>query len=248
MSAFYVAHLLQNRRFLVTGATGGAGSMTAIALSRVGGIVNVMGRDAQKVEKLRRELHGQGHTSWVLNGAAPDFTDCGPYDGIFHAAGVEYIGTLQGQTTETVEKVMAPSVSMAISFLGAVASRKDPMLKDGGSIVLMSSVAAVRGANGMSLYCASKGAIESLTRAAAVELATRRIRVNCIRAGAFASPMHSRITQRSTPDAIDEYARRHLLGFGRAEDISNMALFLLSDLGKWCTGAAFSVDGGYDAK
>jgi NAD(P)-dependent dehydrogenase (short-subunit alcohol dehydrogenase family) len=132
--------------------------------------------------------------------------------------------------------------------LQATASRKTPLVKDSGSIVFMSSVAATHGQTGMSLYCASKGAIESLTRAAAVELAPRRIRVNAIRAGAFASPMHTRITQGMTEAAIDAYAAKHLFGFGRPEDVAHAVVFLLSDMAKWVTGSIFTIDGGYSAK
>jgi NAD(P)-dependent dehydrogenase (short-subunit alcohol dehydrogenase family) len=122
------------------------------------------------------------------------------------------------------------------------------LVKDGGSIVLMSSVAATHGQAGMSLYCASKGAVESLVRAAAVELAPKRIRVNAIRAGAFASPMHSRITQGMTEKAIDDYAQKHLFGFGRPEDVAYPVVFLLSDMARWVTGSIWNVDGGYSAK
>lgn len=238
MSAFFVPHLLQGRRYLITGATGGAGSRTAIEISRCGGICTLVARDLAKAEKVLRELHGQGHGVRVM--------DTGGFDGIFHAAGMEFVAPLS-QSFDT-EAVFDPSVNKAFHLMSEVGARHRPLVKDGGSIVFMSSVAAVRGQAGMSLYCASKAAIEGLARAAAVELAPRRIRVNCIRAGGFASPMHTRITSHSTPDAIDEYARRHLLGFGRTEDIANAAIFLLSDASRWCTGGMFPIDGGYSAK
>ena len=245
MSAFFVDHLLKGRRFLVTGSTGGAGSRTAIEISRCGGICTLVARSAEKAEKVLRDLHGSGHSVSIVGGPLhPE----GTFDGIFHASGVEHIGPLLGNTPEKREEVDDASIGTAISLLALTASRKLPLVKDGGSIVFMSSVAATHGQSGMSLYCASKGAIESLTRAAAVELAPRRIRVNAIRAGAFASPMHTRITQRSTPEAVDAYAQKHLLGFGRAEDIANAALFLLADTSKWITGTMLICDGGYSAK
>ena len=248
MSAYFVPHLLQNRRYLVTGATGGAGSAVAIEISRVGGKVTIMGRDGDKVEKLRRELHGSGHMSWTLTDEAPQFEGAGPFDGIFHAAGAEVIVPLLSQTDTHFAKAFGPSVEMLANMMRDVGKRKDGLVKDGGSIVVMSSVAAVRGTTGMSLYSASKGAVEAMTRSAAVELAARRIRVNCIRAGAFASPMHARICQRSTPEAIDEYARRHLFGFGKAEDIAHAVIYLLSDASRWVTGTSMTIDGGLSAK
>ena len=245
MSAYFVPHLLQGRRFLITGATGGAGSRTAIEISRVGGICTLMARDAAKAEKVLRELNGSGHSTIVVGDMVTVAFDGGPYDGIFHAQGAELIAPL---SMPDIEGVFDPSVRAGIFILQHAAMRKSSIIKDGGSIVFMSSVAATHGQTGMSLYCASKGAIESLVRAAAVELAPRRIRVNALRAGAFQSPMHTRITQRSTPEAVDKYAERHLLGFGRPESIAHAALFLLADTSSWITGTSLVVDGGYSCK
>lgn len=246
MSAYYVPHLLKDRRFLITGATGGAGSRVAIEISRVGGICTLVARNAVRGEKVLRELMGPGHALALHVEGSIDCLERGPFDGWFDSAGTEAIKPLS-QSFDTGE-VFHANISNTFALMGGVGARAKPLVKDGGSIVLMSSVAAVRGQTGMSLYCASKAAIEGLTRAAAVELAPRRIRVNCIRAGAFDSPMHRRITQRSTPDAIDEYARKHLFGFGRAEDIAHAALFLLGDTSRWITGTSLVCDGGYLAK
>lgn len=241
MSAFYSAHLLQGRRFLITGATGGAGSATARAISRVGGICTLVARDGDKGERVLKTLMGQGHVLKFLPG---ELGEGAGFDGWFHAAGEAQIFPLKEAGGHSLEA----GFTIAAGLLSSVGLRSRPLIKDGGSIVFMSSVAAVRGQTGMSLYCASKGAVEALARAAAVELAPRRIRVNCIRAGAFDSPMHRRICQRATPDAIDEYARRHLFGFGKTKDIANAALFLLCDASRWITGTALTCDGGYSAK
>lgn len=246
MSAFYVPHLLQGRRFLVTGATGGAGSRTAIEISRCGGICTLVARNAVRAEKVLRELSGSGHGVLLPDeGGGIDCAEKAPYDGWFDAVGAEVIKPLA--TSFDWSDAFHANIGNAFSMLAGVGSRAKPLVKDGGSIVLMSSVAATHGQVGMSLYCAAKAAVEGLVRAAAVELAPRRIRVNAIRAGAFASGMHARICSRSTPDAVDAYARRHPMGFGRPEDISNVALFLLSDMGRWITGASWAVDGGYSA-
>lgn len=250
MSAYFVPHFLQGRRFLITGATGGVGSRTAIEISRCGGICTLVARDAGKAEKVLRELHGSGHGVhlYEAGGAILNISQLHGFDGLFHASGAEHVNAMSLSTNDARAKVFDPSVGVGIGLLAGAALKKDSLIKDGGSIVFMSSVAATHGQTGMSLYCASKGAIESLVRAAAVELAPRRIRVNAIRSGAFQSPMHTRITQRSTPEAVDKYAERHLFGFGRAEDISHAALFLLGDTSRWVTGSIWNVDGGFDAK
>lgn len=243
MSGVFNDHLLHGRQFLITGATGGAGSRTALEISRVGGICHLVARDLDKAGKVLESLHGSGHKVLPQEAGAVFCSEHGPYDGTFDAAGAEMIAPMGMHHHDAYSRVMFPIENTIMLHSGA-----KKLMKDGGSIVLMSSVAAARGTAGMTLYSASKGAIEGFARAAAVELAPRRIRVNCIRAGAFASPMHNRISQRLTPEQMDQYVAKHPLGLGRTEDIANMALYLLSDAGRWITGTAVAVDGGYGGK
>lgn len=207
------------RRYLVTGASGGAGSATAALLEECGAAVT----------RVRGELPS------------------GQYDGIFHAAGVEHLAGLALSNEASISKVFDVSVAMAFDLMKDVGARKS-LLKDGGSIVMMSSVAAVCGTAGMSIYSASKAAIEGLCRSAAVELAPRRIRVNCIRAGGFLSPMHFRIIGNAPKEVLQKYENQHPLGFGSAQDVANLAVFMLSDYSRWMTGACVPLDGGYSCR
>lgn len=243
----FTATALQGKTILVTGATGGAGTATARLIARCGGTVVCMGRDPERVTKMANELPGGGHSAvWPEGGEVrvPDRL----IDGIFHAAGIEQIAPMGMVSGELCDKVFGPSLGIAMKLLRLVGTRSGSNMKDGGSIVLMSSVAAVRGTPGMTVYSASKGAIEALTLSAAMEFAPRRIRVNAIRAGAFESPMHTRMMARTTQHGADDYAAKHPLGFGRAEDIANAAVFLLSDAARWVTGGIFPIDGGFSAK
>lgn len=244
----FASDILKGRRYLITGGTGGAGRATALLVSLCGGTVTVMGRDPERTEKVKRELSGGGHDVGIM-----DFSTGGgkypihKYDGIFHAAGEELIMSAGMLRDDAIVSVFDPSVRAAFE-LTALIGKRDSLLKDGGSFVMMSSVAAVCGASGMTVYAASKGAIEALVKSAAIEWAMRRIRVNAIRAGGFQSPMHARIAARGTPDTMDAYARRHPLGFGKSEDIANMAVYLMSDAGKWITGTSITLDGGYSCR
>lgn len=217
MSAYFVGHLLQGRRYLVTGATGGAGSKVCEQIERCGGLVVMKPRNQDAVGD--------------------------QFDGVFHAAGVERLEPLRDLGADKDD----PALALAINLLAMAGARRG-LVKDGGSIVLMSSVAAVRGTPGMAAYSAGKAAIEALARSAAVELAPRKIRVNCIRAGAFRSPMHERISKRLTDEQHQAYFERHPLGFGTTDDIAQAAIFLLSDASRWVTGACFPIDGGYTAR
>lgn len=100
----------------------------------------------------------------------------------------------------------------------------------------------------MTAYSAAKGGIDALVRSLACELAPRHIRVNSIAAGAVRTSMHERLTGTLGADSESDYAKRHLLGFGETQDIANVALYLLSDLSRWVTGATWAVDGGYSIR
>lgn len=245
----FAKSILKDRRYLVTGGTGGAGSATAKLIAECGGLVTVMGRDPERTEKVKRSLAGGGHSTCVidLHRGLPNGFPAHMFDGIFHAAGVEQVASTGNGLPHIVDAVFGPSINAAFGLCALVGQRAS-ILKDGGAFVMMSSVAAVCGTSGMTVYAASKGAIESLVRSAAIEWAPRRIRVNAIRAGGFASPMHARIAARATPDSMNDYAQRHPLGFGKSDDVAQIAVFLLSDAGKWVTGACWTADGGYSAK
>ena len=115
----------------------------------------------------------------------------------------------------------------------------------GGSILNVSSVAAIRVGKGASdAYTAAKGGIMSMTRTLAVEHASLGIRCNCIFPGPILTPMVGDLTEERFRFAEESIP---LGRWGQPEDVANMALFLASDEASWVTGAMFVVDGGYSA-
>ena len=118
----------------------------------------------------------------------------------------------------------------------------------GGSIVLVGSVLSRKGMTGMSAYSASKGGIEGLTRSAAVELADRSIRVNCVLPGPILTPM-SRTGFEADGLSVEQWIERMaesvpLNRVGVPQDVASMVLFLLDDASSYMTGASLMVDGG----
>lgn len=245
---------LKGRRILITGATSGIGANAAKFFSCLGAHVILVGRSAQKLGSISLQLSGKSSLIKVVDLSAPDIlyqeikkfpSEWLPLDGVFHAAGLELVKPIRLIKSSDFDSLMTVSVQTALS-IGRAASSKGVM-SDGGSLVFMSSVAAITGTSGLSLYSASKGAIESMTRSLAVELSSKSIRVNSITAGAVETPMHQRLLGSMPNDAIQDYLDRHPLGFGQPSDISNTAAFLLSDASRWMTGACVVLDGGYSA-
>jgi NAD(P)-dependent dehydrogenase (short-subunit alcohol dehydrogenase family) len=100
----------------------------------------------------------------------------------------------------------------------------------------------------MTAYSAAKAGIDALVRSLACEMASRKIRVNSIVAGAVKTAMHDRLAQTNNDKAMTDYENNHLLGFGQINDVSNAAVFLLTPAASWITGTSLVVDGGYKVR
>ena len=110
----------------------------------------------------------------------------------------------------------------------------------------MSSISSILGTTGLGYYSAIKSSINSICNSMAIELSTKKIRVNSILAGAIEDTyIHQDITEKLSKDFVKKYETKHLLGFGKAEDISHMVSFLLSPASRWITGSSIVVDGGF---
>lgn len=251
----FAADMLAGRHLLVTGASSGLGRAAAIAFAGVGARIRLMGRDQNRLDATLALLAGNGHAT-----SAAAFTDLettaeavkaiaaaqGPFDGIFHSAGTELVRPMRMFKNEHAANLFEATLYGSLGIARAAASRG--IVNDGASLVFMSSVAGLRGTAGMVGYSTAKAAIDGMVRSLACELAPRRIRVNSIAAGAVETEMHERLAKTLGENALNDYERRHLLGFGRPNDIANAALFLLGDCGRWITGTTVSVDGGYSAQ
>ncbi|MEE4677184.1 SDR family NAD(P)-dependent oxidoreductase [Pseudomonas alliivorans] len=246
---------LSGKVVMVTGASSGIGSQVAIWLSQQGARVVLVARNTERLEATRLQLHGEGHGVEpfdLLDGAAvPGWMRnlakaYAPFDGLVHAAGVQMPMPIRALGLDQWETVFATNVTSGFSLVKSF--RQKGVFVQGASIVLLSSVMAQAAQPSLMAYCASKGAVESMVRAAALELARDGIRVNAIAPGVVRTEMTRTLEDLVGADSMKAVEQKHPLGFGEPLDIAYAVNYLLSEAARWVTGTSMVVDGGYLAQ
>lgn len=240
------------KRVLVTGASSGIGKATAVRLADLGAKVILGGREEARLAVTMSEMRAGDHAISTFDLAdvacIPEWlrgiaNAHGPIDGVAHCAGVQRYMGLRQLEPASVESLLSMNVTASLMLLNG-ARRKD-VRASGLSIVLVSSVMAFAGEAMQTVYCASKGAVVSLVRSAAVELAAERIRINAVAPGVVETPMTEAMFSRITESQIETVRMAHPLGFGKPSDVANAIAFLLGEESRWITGTTLVVDGGY---
>lgn len=242
---------------LVTGGSSGIGRATALAFGREGArvaVADVLPAGEETVAQIRAE-GGQGMFVRADVSSAADvdamvratLRQWDRLDAAFNNAGVE--GTTAPTvdcTEESFDRVIA--VNLKGTFLCMKREIAEMLKRGSGAIVNNASVAALVGFSGAAPYCASKGGVVQLTKAAALELARSGIRVNAVCPGVVRTPMVDRATG-GDPAAEAQFAALEPVGrMGRPEEIAAAVLYLCSDEASFVTGIAMPVDGGLVAQ
>jgi len=247
-----------NNRFegkvvLVTGGTSGIGKAAASEFAGAGAKVVLTGRREKEGEEVVRKIKKLGGDAAFFRADIAkdadvkkmvDFTvdQYGKLDVAFNNAGVEWKGPLDQATEAEYRRIFDTNVW---GVLNSMRHEIPAMLKNGGgAIVNTSSVAGHAGLAGVSVYIASKHAVEGLTKAVALEFAKQNIRINAVAPGPIATEMWDRFAGDARDQVISLIPAARV---GAAEEIAAAVLYLASDAAKFTTGTSLVVDGGFIA-
>jgi NAD(P)-dependent dehydrogenase (short-subunit alcohol dehydrogenase family) len=236
---------------LVTGASSGIGRATAILLAREGAAVALVARRADRLRDVAERIGGalpivaditrEADAERVVASTVEQF---GGLHILVNAAGILAAGSIEDTPMAAWDQTMDVNLRAAFHLMGLAVPH---LIATGGNIVNVSSVVGLRAFPGILAYCVSKAALDQLTRCAALELASKGVRVNSVNPGVVETEAH--VSGGMDPASYEQFLERsrttHPLGrFAQPEEIAELIAFLVSEKASWITGVTYSIDGG----
>ncbi len=243
----------QGQNIVISGGSAGIGLATAQRLAAEGAQVAILARDEARLQAALATLPATGHVPVVCDvtdeeAAAAAIKSLKERWTIIHGgvmcAGAHSVRPLAVSKAANFEQMFRLNVVTAVNILRPLSRALPP---GGGSLVVVSSVAGLRGAPGASAYATAKGALLSLVRSLAHELAPRGARINAVVPGVVATAMTEQFLGSLPPTQKEAIVKNHPLGLGRPDDVAAAIAFLLSTDSRWMTGSELVIDGGLSA-
>lgn len=237
---------LEGKTILVTGASSGIGRGIAVACSKMGATVILNGRNQLKLGATLALLD-EGNNKMVVadltnsESVSRMMKELPALDGVVHCAGVGQRVPCKLLTEDAVNLVMDSNFKAPVLLQAELLRHKK--IKKEASIVFIASIASWSASFGNSVYSASKGAIISYANCLSIELAPRKIRVNCISPAMVWTDL---VLQEGVDEEQlkEDESKYPLKRYGQPEDIANLAIYMLSDASAWMTGSNVKISGG----
>ena len=236
---------LSGKTILVTGASAGIGRGIAIACANMGAQLVITGRNRERLQDTLSLLEGDNHSIIIAdltneNERTALVTQLPMLDGMVQCAGVGSRVPCKMLTQTDLDYVMKPNIEAPILLQSELLSEKK--IKKQASIVFIASAAATMPSMGNAVYSASKAAIIAYARCLALELAPRKIRVNCISPTMVWTDL---ALVGATVEQLAEAEKQYpLKRYGQPEDIAHLAVYMLSGACTWMTGSNIEITGG----
>ena len=247
---------LEGKVALVTGASRGIGRAIAIGFAEAGANVAVAARSTEDLNTLAKEIDAAGRRAVVI---PTDVTDRdaiqamvdktvaelgGLHILVNNAGGSNFMSPLVAMRPAGWDKIR--TLNLDSVFHATQIGAQAMLASGGGSIIQISSVAGIQGAQGLSMYSAAKGGVRLFSQAVAKELAGSNIRVNSIAPGWIATPLNEWMT--SDEATLREAEKMVPMGrIGEVHEVVGAAIFLASDAASFVTGSTVVIDGGQTA-
>ena len=238
---------LENKKVLLTGASGGIGKALSQKFINNGANLIFTSSNNDKLDELRN-LYGDVHSYYLLDLSKKENLidniknireNNKDIDIIINNAGITKDNLLLRMSVEQWQEVIDTNLSSSFYIIKNIL--QDMVKNRKGKILGITSVVALTGNPGQSNYTASKGGMIAMYKSLAIEVAQRNINVNLIAPGFIESPMTNELNDDQKKIIMDKIPMKR---FGLPEDIANMALFLTSDHSSYITGQTFHVNGG----
>ncbi len=243
----YNPFALEGKTLLITGASSGIGRATAIECSKLGAKVVITGRDKKRLNDTFNALEGEGHMAVGVDLTSEDgmrtlVSESPKLNGLVNCAGINKNLPYTFATPENLAEVMNVNFFAPAELTRALLKGKK--IEKEASIVFISSVSGTYcSAPASSMYSASKGAVNGLVKGIALDLSSKKIRVNCVCPGVVETNIFDSGT--ISVEQLEENKKQYpLRRFGMPEEVAYAVIYLLSDASKWVTGSNLLIDGG----
>ncbi len=248
---------LSDKNILITGGSSGIGRKCAIECSENGARVHLVGRDRDRLEETAGQLKGEGHSIHALDMREmekyPNLMDeivsnSGKLTGFIHAAGYQITSPLRAMNAELYRDIFRVNLISALELSRLITQKKNHQAGNLRIIFIAGGISLI-GVTALTAYGATKAGLVGAARAMAVELAPRKICVNCVSPGYVTDTnMLGNLDHILGDEEMAVLGRGYPLGLGKTEDIAPLCAFLMSDQARWITGQNIVADGGATAQ